>query len=216
MCIISEEVASENGIFEKHIHPTSVKVTTATGEPINVIGEADVTFIFENRVVKVTTLISDEIEGIILSWDTSRELRIVIYCDTLLDVLSKSRKRVSGIISFRDLGSDTRDSQHQVCGRKGKTDPEIPDDPTEEEILKIKADLIKEFADVFTSDDTPKLPPRQCPPMKIQLREGAEPFCLTASRQIPLAWREPTRKKLEKMEENGIISKIENPTKWCL
>ena len=51
-------------------------------------------------------------------------------------------------------------------------------------------------------------------PMVIHLEEGAVPFSITTARQIPFAAREDIKKQLEEMEESGIITLVEGPTKW--
>lgn len=50
---------------------------------------------------------------------------------------------------------------------------------------------------------------------EIVLKPDAKPFALYASRNVPLPLREEVKKELDKMENMGVISKVEEPTPWC-
>ncbi|XP_049269161.1 uncharacterized protein LOC125757601 [Rhipicephalus sanguineus] len=50
---------------------------------------------------------------------------------------------------------------------------------------------------------------------RMVLREGALPVVQTA-RRVPLVLREPLRKELDRMEREGIIIKVTEPTEWDL
>ncbi len=50
---------------------------------------------------------------------------------------------------------------------------------------------------------------------KIQLREDATPFALFTPRRVPFPLREKVRKELERMEQLGVISRVDEPTPWC-
>ncbi len=50
---------------------------------------------------------------------------------------------------------------------------------------------------------------------KIQLKEGAKPFALSAPRRVANPLLPAVRKKLNRMEQLGVISCIDEPTKWC-
>ncbi|RWS00170.1 uncharacterized protein B4U80_00378, partial [Leptotrombidium deliense] len=48
---------------------------------------------------------------------------------------------------------------------------------------------------------------------KIQLKEGAKPR-IVATRRIPVALRDKVKTELDKLEEMGIIEKVNQPTEW--
>ena len=50
---------------------------------------------------------------------------------------------------------------------------------------------------------------------QIQLRGNTTPFALTAPRQVALPLLPTVKRELERMEELGVISKIDEPTDWC-
>ena len=49
----------------------------------------------------------------------------------------------------------------------------------------------------------------------IHLREDATPFAVRAPRRIPLSLREPLRQELDKLERDGVITPVVEPTEWC-
>nr|XP_037273535.1 uncharacterized protein LOC119165467 [Rhipicephalus microplus] len=49
----------------------------------------------------------------------------------------------------------------------------------------------------------------------ILLRPGAVPFSLSVPRRIPIPLREVVRHELDKLEEGGMIRRVDNPTPWC-
>ena len=52
-------------------------------------------------------------------------------------------------------------------------------------------------------------------PYEISLMEDAVPFALSTPRRIPLALRGQIKTELDKMEAQGVISKVSGPTSWC-
>ena len=79
--------------------------------------------------------------------------------------------------------------------------------------------FLKEYKDVLMSRadllDAP-LKPMAGPPMRIHLREGAQPFAIHTPRQIPLAFQEEVKKELQSMVAQGIIAPAgDSPSPWC-
>lgn len=50
---------------------------------------------------------------------------------------------------------------------------------------------------------------------RIRLREDAVPYALTTPRRVPIPLTEKVKEELKRMEEMGVISRIEKPTEWC-
>ena len=49
----------------------------------------------------------------------------------------------------------------------------------------------------------------------ICLKEDARPHALHTPRNVPLPLRDKIREELDRMEEMGVISKVNEPTPWC-
>ena len=54
-----------------------------------------------------------------------------------------------------------------------------------------------------------------CEPVKITLRENATPYCLTTARRVPFPLMSKVAAELDRLENEGIIQKVEHPTDWC-
>ena len=50
---------------------------------------------------------------------------------------------------------------------------------------------------------------------RINLKEDAQPLCLNVPRRLPIGLRQGTKNELERMENLGVIEKVEKPTSWC-
>lgn len=50
---------------------------------------------------------------------------------------------------------------------------------------------------------------------KIELRADAKPFSISTPRRVPLPLMSQVKKELSRMEEIGVISRVEQPTDWC-
>ncbi|KAK7878017.1 hypothetical protein WMY93_031330 [Mugilogobius chulae] len=52
-------------------------------------------------------------------------------------------------------------------------------------------------------------------PVKIALQEGAQPYAVHTARRIPLPLVPLVKKELQRLENEGIIEKVTQPTEWC-
>ena len=48
-----------------------------------------------------------------------------------------------------------------------------------------------------------------------KLREGVTPFNLATSRRIPIPLLPKVREEVKRMEDMGVIEKVDQPTEWC-
>ncbi|KAL6470492.1 hypothetical protein MHYP_G00216110 [Metynnis hypsauchen] len=52
-------------------------------------------------------------------------------------------------------------------------------------------------------------------PVKITLKEGAEPYSIATPRRVPIPLLPRVEEELKRMESMGIIEKVTDPTEWC-
>ena len=52
-------------------------------------------------------------------------------------------------------------------------------------------------------------------PVKITLRPDATPYCLPTARRIPFALMPKVKAELDRLERDGVIMKVTEPTDWC-
>ena len=52
-------------------------------------------------------------------------------------------------------------------------------------------------------------------PYKIALKDDAQPFAINVPRRVALPLMDKTKKELRRMEDAGVIVKVEQPTDWC-
>ena len=79
--------------------------------------------------------------------------------------------------------------------------------------------FLKEFSDVLVRKQDMQgttLKTMKGPPMRIHLRQDAQPFAIHTPRQVPLAYKEQVKKELENMVTQGIITPAgDHPSPWC-
>ena len=78
----------------------------------------------------------------------------------------------------------------------------------------MKAELLREYADVFAAQE--ELKPMDGPPVHIHLLKDAKPHAVSAARNIPVAWRDNVKKEIDDMVRRGIIEPLGDiPSDWC-
>ena len=55
----------------------------------------------------------------------------------------------------------------------------------------------------------------KCPPVKIKLKEDAVPYSVNVPRRVPIHLMSKVEDELMKLEQNGIIEQVMEPTEWC-
>ena len=71
-------------------------------------------------------------------------------------------------------------------------------------------EVISEFPSVFNGLGTIK-----GEPINIELKKGATPYHLNTPRRVAIPLLEPLQRELERMEQLGVIRKVNQPTDWC-
>ena len=107
-----------------------------------------------------------------------------------------------------------------VCANEKRDDPKSHPQSKpmvrqeDDKLSKLKADILAEFPDVFR-DDGP-LKPMAGPPMSIKLRTDIPivPRKCPPARAVPIHQEDEATRLLNEYESNGIIERVNHPTKW--
>ena len=78
--------------------------------------------------------------------------------------------------------------------------------PPQAEVDRLRADLMGEFADVFSPEG--ELPPMHGAPMDIVLNPDATPHCVNGARPVPFAYRDLLKGQLDDMLAKNIIEPV--------
>lgn len=54
-----------------------------------------------------------------------------------------------------------------------------------------------------------------CKPVKIRLKPDAEPYSVNVARRVPLPLLDKVEQELSRMERDGVITRVTDPTEWC-
>ena len=71
-------------------------------------------------------------------------------------------------------------------------------------------DILKQFPEVFKGLGKLK------DSYKIKLRDDETPFALTTPRRVPIPLLPKVKEELRRMENLGVITRIDEPTNWCV
>ena len=71
-------------------------------------------------------------------------------------------------------------------------------------------DILNEFPEIFQGLGNIK-----GAPIHIEIQEDVTPYHLSTPRHVALPLLDPLKKELSRMEEMGVIRKVEEPTDWC-
>ena len=52
-------------------------------------------------------------------------------------------------------------------------------------------------------------------PVTLRVQKDARPYAIASARTVPIPMRKAVQETLQKMEEQGVISKVTEPTEWC-
>ena len=77
------------------------------------------------------------------------------------------------------------------------------------EVSQDKGYVISEYPELFTG--LGKIKGRY----QIELEEGAKPYSVSTPRRVPIPLLSRVKEELQRMENLGVISKIDQPTDWC-
>jgi hypothetical protein len=78
-----------------------------------------------------------------------------------------------------------------------------------EEVAAVPDDIRAQYPQLFTGIGC------MAEPHEIRIRPDAKPFALHAPRRVPLPLMAQVKTELEKLQQQGIIERVDTPTDWC-
>ena len=190
--IIPEKLLPQLGLDRNDLHPADITITAYNGTCDTPLGYFTATMKLGSSVVTDKIYTHTSAKQFLLSGRT---------CERL------------GIISFplHSVSLQTLTSTQPLSASDSKmTDM----DPSPEVVENLRQRLLTEFSDVFSDDRT--LKPMLGSPMKIHLQPDAQPYAITAARQIAFSLRDQVKQELQAMTAKGIIEKLEDEAaEWC-
>ena len=188
---------------------------TADGSPMSpALGSLHAELHLKGNATQAWIDVHEDIPMPLLSYQACKELRLIP--DRFPQPIAEVT-HASVCVHVQDKEAPITASQQPVSLPPTPT-PALPfNDSTTP--AQAKAFFLKEYKDVLMSRadllNSP-LKPMAGPPMRIHLREDAQPFAIHTPRQIPLAFQEEVKKELQSMVAQGIIAPAgDNPSPWC-
>jgi hypothetical protein len=104
----------------------------------------------------------------------------------------------------------------QTCKLFGLVPPGFPAQvaavAAEPDVAALRAELLEKYGDVFDGDKP--LKPMAGPPMRIKLKEGAEPFKVRGPRPLAIPMKTEAKELLDNFVAQGVLKKVSEPTEW--
>jgi len=117
--------------------------------------------------------------------------------------------------SLNCIGHFTAEAEHKrrkyaitVYVVAGETVSNLPSRETAAEMGLVKR--VEQINTVFEGGGT-----MRTEPVKIHLKEGAVPYAVHTARRVPLPLLPKVKAELQRMEEQGVVERVTQPTDWC-
>ena len=170
---------------EQMCPPVMTSILAANGFTLTCVGTLVFAISYSGSYSTTEVLVCQDHQGMLLSWFTCRDLAIIP---------SRYPEAISRVAPV--VASPPRDN------------------PSPADRAKVREQLLIEFADVFSTNETLRC--MEGPPMKIHVQPDAPPFAVHAARPIPFAWREEVQEQLDTMVQQGVIEPLgDQPSEWC-
>ena len=85
--------------------------------------------------------------------------------------------------------------------------------------LSVKIDLVRRVNETVCNREHPQSygthGTLKTEPVRILLKDNAQPYAVYTARRVPLPMLQKVKEELKRMEGNGIIERVTQPTDWC-
>ena len=184
--LIGKKFLERHGEF--NYKKTFRRLMAANNSEMRCCGTIHLKVKFYSRTIHVKAFVTPDIDDFLLSWKASKAL---------------------GLLS-PDYPIPGYVTDSKTCMVK-----ESSAEPSEEEIKRVRSQLMEEFRDVFNPQEE-FLPAMDGKPMSIHLVEDYKPSTVTVARPIAFAYRDQMKQYLDKLVERKLIEPAnDEPTEWC-
>ena len=174
VCVAGTKLLRDLSVDPRRLRRTNLSLTTADNTKMEVLGKLQTIISYGDCHADVEIFVCKGVRELLIDRATLVSLR-VIHRDF--------PRQISSIMAVNH-------------------DYDIPENPSTEEIERIKERLIAEYEDVF---DTKPLKPMKGKKVHIELKEGAIPCSIRCPRKIPFAWRDQVKQELDDLVAKNII-----------
>ena len=182
-----------------------------TNTPLDILGVLFLRITVGNMMTMQMVYISPTLDALFLSEKACEDLGMI----------SKSFPSSSiAATTTVDLCSDDIQEDCKCIPRTPAPEPppEIPFEPKEENIPKLKAWLINRFeSSAFNNCHHQELPSMTGKPMDIVFNEEATPFCVHTPIKVPIHWKKDVKAGIDKDVSLGVIEPVpqNSHVEWC-
>ena len=213
------------GIKKTDLIPSSISLEAANGEAIFIMGAVpvQVTMLKNGITMGEPQLeflhISKQLEQVLLSRDLLKNFSSI---SPEFPYPPNIKPTYATLFTGQDMGDTNNNEKIAPCRCPVRTiDPQLPElpcEPTEENIPIMKAYLLQYFeSSTFNECEHQPLPLINGPDFEIKVREGAVPIVVRVPATIPIYWREKVKKQLDRDVEMGVLEWVpmNTPETWC-
>ncbi|TRY79471.1 hypothetical protein TCAL_06564, partial [Tigriopus californicus] len=201
----------------------------ANGDEMRCHETVESTVRFRDLITTTTAYPSPKVDGILVSWHTLKDLRIIgrffplndrdALEEGLIEPLSCSQAIQKGLV-VADKAAEVRQIKPAKCVTFSETDSlqnlldSLPLDPTPRDVELVMTSLLEKYHDVF---DTSSLRSMLGKPMHIYLRPvppGDQLQQRTTAVKVPIHCNDLAKAEIDRMLSEGIIRPMIGPSKW--
>ena len=185
---------------------SNVTLKVADGRKLTILGAVPVNISIKNRPGRVSKQLLHIVSEL-------KNLFVSKSCLMDLEVIGPDFPMPSTQQESLDIITDPEEHPRAPCGclTRSKTPdpPDLPFEPTEENIPKLKQFIIEYYAaSTMNMCAHQQLPEMTGPPIHFTLKPDAQPVAVHTPAVVPLHWMAPVREQLMRDVELGILEKV--------
>ena len=225
LTVMHESELMALGVKKHSIFPVAMAVNTVTKTFIDLIGGIFLKLSSFNPTTGKTTstrqlcYVSTSVNGIYLSEDACQALQCI---PEDFPCVGSYPENAAVIGACSNTGVKLDQAEECRCPTRElppKTPPQLPCDPTEENLPALKEYILKRYASsAFNCCEHQPLPVMDTsPPLRLFVDKSASPIAALSPSKIPLHWVDAVKQGLDRDINLGVLEQvpINDPQQWC-